>query len=343
MRNFIVSDLHGNGSIYDSIINYLSNELEYGNEPITLYINGDLIDRGVDSGSMLVDIYERINKKEGFNIKYLGGNHELMMYQTYNDTTKYYDDFFLTSLYSQYGDNWINYNGGIFTSRYLKRFYPREEIDKICEFIGNLDIYNVFDEKINDKNILLVHACACKTMEDKTKLKINDDKTVTSTAVWARRDDFLNYGFPGVGNENFFTIIGHTQVFDLNGYKYEELDNTLNIDGACAEFDYYNTRYLQAHKKYSNMLVEDAIIPFSEYDKDTLKKLSFFSHTPLVEIQDNKLKILTFNFKNEIIYGNYFEDFKSYPMDSNELNKCRNNLRGNTKIKERIRKIGRYE
>ena len=101
MRYFIVSDLHGNGYIYDSIINYLSNEQEYGNEPITLYINGDLIDRGVDSGSMLVDIYERINKKEGFNIKYLGGNHELMMYQTYNDTKKYYDDFFLTSAYSQ--------------------------------------------------------------------------------------------------------------------------------------------------------------------------------------------------------------------------------------------------
>lgn len=57
MRNFIVSDLHGNGPVYDSIMNYLANKQEYGNDQITLHING------------------------GFNINYQAGNHELIMYQ----------------------------------------------------------------------------------------------------------------------------------------------------------------------------------------------------------------------------------------------------------------------
>ena len=45
MRKFIVSDLHGDGAIYDSVINYLEN-LHNEGEDITLYINGDLVDRG---------------------------------------------------------------------------------------------------------------------------------------------------------------------------------------------------------------------------------------------------------------------------------------------------------
>ena len=83
MRNFIVSDLHGNGYVYDSIINFLENERQYGCDDITLYFNGDLIDRGINSGSMLVDVFKRINDKELFNIEYLAGNHEAMMYKTY--------------------------------------------------------------------------------------------------------------------------------------------------------------------------------------------------------------------------------------------------------------------
>ena len=38
MRNFIVSDLHGNGYVYDSIINFLTNIEEYGNDKVCLYV-----------------------------------------------------------------------------------------------------------------------------------------------------------------------------------------------------------------------------------------------------------------------------------------------------------------
>ena len=76
MRKFIVSDLHGNGNIYDSIMSYLDNINKI--EEIILYINGDLIDRGIDSARMLIDISNRIINNKGFKIKYLAGNHELL-------------------------------------------------------------------------------------------------------------------------------------------------------------------------------------------------------------------------------------------------------------------------
>ncbi len=79
MRKFIVSDLHGNGEVYNSIIGYLENISLC--EEVELYINGDLIDRGIDSFTMLMDVYKRINGNGNIKINYLGGNHELMMWQ----------------------------------------------------------------------------------------------------------------------------------------------------------------------------------------------------------------------------------------------------------------------
>ena len=60
MRKFIVSDLHGNGNMYNSIIKYLENVNK--DDEIMLYINGDLIDRGLDSADMLLDVRKRILK-----------------------------------------------------------------------------------------------------------------------------------------------------------------------------------------------------------------------------------------------------------------------------------------
>ena len=77
MRKFIVSDLHGNGEVYDSIISYLENISLI--DKVELYINGDLIDRGIDSMRMLEDVKERCEGKGNIKVHYLGGNHELLM------------------------------------------------------------------------------------------------------------------------------------------------------------------------------------------------------------------------------------------------------------------------
>ena len=79
MKKFIISDLHGSGEVYDSIMGYLDNLSLI--EDIELYINGDLIDRGLDSYYMLRDVIDRCNGKGNIKINYLAGNHELMFYQ----------------------------------------------------------------------------------------------------------------------------------------------------------------------------------------------------------------------------------------------------------------------
>jgi hypothetical protein len=145
MRNFIISDLHGNGYIYDSVLNFLQNELEYGNDDITLYINGDLIDRGLDSGSMLLDVYDRVTNHIGVNIKYLGGNHELLMYEAFKFSEGAKLDTLFEPLFNRRAGYWISDNGGFATSRYLIKYSNTEEVYKLMDFIGNLDIYHIFD------------------------------------------------------------------------------------------------------------------------------------------------------------------------------------------------------
>jgi hypothetical protein len=174
-------------------------------------------------------------------------------------------------------------------------------------------------------------------MEDNVYLKVGDGSTKTEVALNTRKDSFLTRG--RVGNPNFFTIIGRTPLDnEMYGYLYDPEDNTLNIDGASALFSFLNTRYLYKNKDpFTNII--DVVKPFSEYDEEVIKDLNHFSHSPLVEILDNKLRILTFNYKNEIIYGNYFQDGISIPIDNNDLEKYRKNLSQNIKIRKRERRI----
>lgn len=335
MRKFIISDLHGNGFVYDSILNYLQNVEDYGNEEVILYINGDLIDRGLDSGSMLLDVYDRVTNNIGVKIKYLGGNHELFMYEAFKFSEGAKLDTLFEPLFNKKAGFWISDEAGFVTSRYLIKYSNTEEVYKLMNFIGNLDVYHIFDEKVNDKRILLVHACALKSMEDNVYLKLGDGTTKTEVALNTRKDSFLVRG--RVGNPNFFTIIGHTPLDnEPTGYLYDPEDNTLNIDGSSALFSFLNTRYLYKNKDpFTNII--DVVKPFSEYEEEVIKDLNHFSHSPLVEILDNKLRILTFNYKNEIIQGNYFEDGVSFPIDNNELNSYRKYLKESKNIKKRVR------
>lgn len=339
MRHFIVSDLHGNGYVYDSILNFLHNQLEYGNDDITLHINGDLIDRGIDSGSMLVDIYNRINGEipNNFKINYLGGNHELDMYKSYVQSKNCKPKYFLTTYLSPTCIRWNEVNGGSFTSYYLKKNYSIEEIIKICEFVGNLDIYHKFDQKLDDKQIALIHACYISAIEKDKELKIKDDNIAVNTAVWTRKDDlpFIR----SLGNKNYFTIVGHTMANSNSGFYYDKNDNVLNIDGGCARFSFKVVNYLYDKKpKYRE--IEEFYMPYERFDEWFKHDLDRISHVPLIELdgENNRLKIFIFNYRNEIIRANYFENGYVYQMDANDISDYRRSLEENKKFVKRIRK-----
>ena len=288
MRKFIVSDLHGNGEVYDSIMAYLEN-ISLTDE-VELYINGDLIDRGFDSFRMLEDVIDRINGKGPIKIHYLGGNHELLMYQALVD--RYPGRGF------DHHSNWMNY-GGWSIEGHLDEIKSNQDFEEKCEelksFLGNLEIYKIFPEIINKNQLILVHAQVPENLTMDLRIR-NDNKTIED-AVWTRRLKRRNLllwpgeviGYNRIGKEGYLAIMGHTPVTDEKGFVYYDEENCLNIDGGCA---------LYAMGRFE------------------------FDHVPLVEVKDDYLKILVFNHNNEIINGFYFEKI-TLCMSEEELDRER--------------------
>ena len=272
MRKFIVSDLHGNGNVYKSIMLYLENiNID---EEVILYINGDLIDRGPDSVEMLLDVRNRILNGP-FKIVYLGGNHELMMYQYYEKHKQQRD------LY----DLWL-YSGGNITKGMFECMIKKEDEKELVDFVSNLKIYHKFEEKIKEKNIILVHAACPKSIENEEDTHIKDDTEFVRDCVWIKENEYSEKIMSNIGNNYYFTIVGHAPNDSELGYVYNEKGNYLNIDGG-------NAKYVTGNFN--------------------------IDHTPLVEVRNEYLRILTFNNSNEIIYGSYFINGKSVPFTNIEL------------------------
>ena len=225
MRKFIVSDIHGLGNIYTSIISYIDNISE--DENVELYINGDLIDRGLDSAKMLLDLKNRI-QDDKYRIIYLGGNHELMMYKFLEKKKKGY-------LVTDYNDWYIN--GGKITKDSLYSILKDEDkVFEISEFVSNLKTYHKFDEMIRSKPIVLVHAASPLIVKDECNTLVKDLNIVTSYYVWAREDDPDLPFRCRIGNKDYFTIVGHTPNNNKYGYVYHDKGNFLNIDGGCSPY-----------------------------------------------------------------------------------------------------------
>ena len=272
MRKFVISDIHGNGNLYYSVMSYLENISKC--EDVTLYINGDLIDRGLESGEVLLDVIRRIKEENShFKIIYLAGNHELMMHEVMEKHRKY--------IHVRDNNDWYNNGGWITDDSLWDILNDREEILKVASFIANLDVYYKFPEKMGGKNIVLVHASSPLEVKDECGMKTKDLNPFTAYYVWARKDDPYMPFRCRIGNKDYFSIVGHTPNKSKFGYYYDQHENYINIDGGCAPY----------------------VSGYFEYD-----------HYPLVEVKDDYLKILTFNNNNEIIYGNYFKEGKRIPF-----------------------------
>ena len=257
MRKFIISDIHGLGNVYKSIMHYLDNLNE--KEPIELYINGDMIDRGPDSAEILLDIKERIESQK-YHIIYLGGNHELMMHQVYQKRNK-------GKFVSEYNDWYLN--GGWVTDYGLEDILDdKNKIFKIADFVSNLKIYHKFTEELNGKNIVLVHAACPLNVKDECNLRIKDNNAEVFYDVWSREDDPYMPFRCRIGHKAYFTIVGHTPNDSKFGYVYHYNQNYLNIDGGCAA-------YAKGFFQYDH-------IPLVEIKDNYLKILTFNNNNEII-------------------------------------------------------------
>ena len=258
MRKFIVSDLHGKGEVYNSIIGYLENISLV--EDVELFINGDLIDRGIDSFTMLMDVYDRINGKGNIKINYLGGNHELMMWQALKEREP--------NMNPRRWCNWLCNGGWIIEGEMDSREDGEELYDKFYKFLGKLKIYHKFEEKVKDNNILLVHAQAPKNIKDICDMKISNNTSAVENAVWNRRER-LGEKEVFLGKTGYLTIIGHTPVSNSKGFIYDKKQNYINIDGGCAG--------------YANGVFSYKYVPLVEV-KDGYIKILVFNHNNEIDM-----------------------------------------------------------
>ncbi len=274
MRKFIISDLHGCGEVYDSIMAYL--EMISLIEPVELTMNGDLIDWGLDSFRMLQDVKKRMIETSSVKINYLGGNHELMMYDALHQRKpeRKINPF----------SEWIR-NGGMILKEEIE---SQENSEELCaefkSFLGNLNVYRTYTEKIGGKPIVLVHAQAPRVVHPACQRKIKEDDMNVYFMVSRRQGD--GYGLRHVGNPDYFTIIGHTPNLKEPGFSYDKRENCLNIDGGCSA--------------YAKGFFEVQLVP-------------------LVEVKKDHLELLLFNHNNQIVSGYYyFSEFEK--MNEEDLN-----------------------
>lgn len=264
MKKYVVSDLHGDGLVYATIISYL--ESIHPKRDFKLYVNGDLIDRGENSADMLLDVYDKMTSQD-YPIELLAGNHELMMWNAFEERRKEIS-----------GENvklWLHNNEGKITDEVLeKRLRTKEKILEVVDFISNLRVCETLEEKIGGKEVLLVHASCPSEVEKTKKLKLKDLDEY-SYYVWARKNDPMIPFRCRIGNNDYFSIVGHTPNHSMNGFEYHKDENYFNIDGGL--------------------------------------------RTPLVQINDEFLRVLTFHQNGNVIAGNYFSKGEILPFSKSEL------------------------
>jgi serine/threonine protein phosphatase 1 len=129
--NYACSDIHGNFEVYNKVINKLS-------ENDTLYIIGDVIDRGADGIKILQDIMKRDN------VKFILGNHEWFLWYCYRTN---WNDYLVKDWFRPCNKGDITYKSFIDLSK--------DEQETIIRFLESSPIALKVED--NNKTYALIH------------------------------------------------------------------------------------------------------------------------------------------------------------------------------------------
>ena len=212
MALYACSDIHGQYGLFQKMLDGIS-----FSDKDTLFIVGDIIDRGPDSIPMLQDI---MNRK---NVICLMGNHELMMLTEY--------------LYPQKESYWLNgSNGGIVTKEAFEQL-PYGEQFRILKFISGM--YLQYDVVSGDIRYLLSHS---DFLSDKTTVAFPDlDYDIVFDAVWNSPWRMWEYVPKSkYQKDSRLHVIGHVPVQFISenpeplAVFIDEEHHIVNIDLGCA-------------------------------------------------------------------------------------------------------------
>lgn len=191
---YVMSDLHG---CYDKYLQMLE-KIKLNSED-TLYILGDIVDRGDDGVKILLDMMKRPN------VVPMLGNHEYMAYSVLKkfnvEITAYNYNSQLDAEAIQMYENWM-FNGGIPTCHaFSKLDIPAR--DSVLEYLGEFELYEEIE--VNGNKFVLVHGGLVGFEEDKelSEYDIHD-------VIWGRCDYARQY------YEDKYLVTGHTPTYNID-------------------------------------------------------------------------------------------------------------------------------
>lgn len=208
---YAMSDLHGEYQKYLAMLEKIK-----FNQEDTLYLLGDLVDRGPEPVKILQDIMQRPN------VYPLLGNHEVMavyilkqlLLEVTEETISQVDTYLMENIIL-----WQRNGGGV-TLEQFQALPPRER-RQLLEFLEGFSWYETVD--VGERAFLLVHAGLGNYRPGK---KLEEYSLEELTMV---RPDYQTQYFP---DDSIYVLSGHTPTKLLSG-KWEIYRSHNNIVLDC--------------------------------------------------------------------------------------------------------------
>lgn len=213
MAVYVVSDIHGEHKLFLKLLQ----KIEFKKDD-TLYILGDIIDRGVNPITTLIQIMKMPN------VICLLGNHELMALECLEFLMQEITDMSIEALDEKMLNNLLTwqYNGSKSTIDQFRKL-DGEMQQSVIEFIKEFSIYE--EITVAGKDYLLVHAGGGYHPEK------DIEEYSLKELIWDRAEYDVQY-YP-----DRYVITGHTPTMDIKdnphpGYIYQA-NNHIAIDCGC--------------------------------------------------------------------------------------------------------------
>ena len=227
-----MSDIHGE---YDKFIEILE-KIDFKDSD-TLYILGDILDRGPNPIKTMLKVMEMPN------VFTLLGNHELMALDCLEFLkTELTDESIDLLTYEALDNLYLWEMNGCRTTINEFRDIDSEQKDAIIEYIQ--DMYTYIELEVNNQKYLLVHAGLGNFSLDKRM----EDYTINEL-VWDRSDYSKRYF------EDKYVISGHTPTMIIEdnpnpGYIYRKNGHIVIDCGACYKGGRLSCLCLDTDKEY---------------------------------------------------------------------------------------------
>lgn len=214
MATYVMGDIHGE---YGAFMDLLEQIQLKGTD--TLYVLGDILDRGPHPIKVLLKLMEMPN------VICLVGNHELMALECLEFLMKEITDVSIEEIDSETLDNLVTwqYNGSKTTIDEF-RSLSREMQQEVLYFIKEFSIYE--EVSVNGKDYLLVHGGLGNYWPGK-----DIDEYSLKELIWDRAEYDITYF------EDVYVVTGHTPTQEIignprPGYIYQK-NNHIAMDCGC--------------------------------------------------------------------------------------------------------------